>query len=242
MMWLALCGVALISTGCRQTPLTRVIKEKRVQGWKVPREPMTQMNYLVQLPRGYDENTNRFWPLVLYLHGIGERGDNLDKVLRFGPAKLIAAGKDLPCIVVSPQIPDNYFTFRESSALLALIDEVIARYRVDARRVHVTGNSMGGYGAVLLAAREPERFASLVPICGGVDYLDSVRLRRVPIWAFHGEKDPIIPVEESRRLVRLVKEIGGNARLTIYPDLEHNCWDRAYSDPALWEWMLAQKK
>ena len=197
---------------------------------------------MATLPRGYQEDTNRFWPMVFYLHGLGEGGYDVEKVLRFGPPKLIAAGKDLPCIVVSPQVPDGYFTFRESNTMLEILEEVTARYRVDQQRVHVTGNSMGAYGAVLLAAREPERFASLTPMCGGVDYVDALRLRNVPIWAFHGEKDPIIPVEESRRLVELVKKIGGNARLTVYPGVGHNCWDRAYDDPALWDWILAQKK
>ena len=152
----------------------------------------------------------------------------------------MAEGRDLPCIVVSPQLPRDYFWFRESNLAFDILDAVIRDYRVDPRRVHVTGNSMGAYGAVLMAAREPKRFASLVAVCGGVDYVDSLRLRDVPVWAFHGAKDPIIPVDESRRLVRLVQELGGQAKLTIYPDLGHNCWDRAYGDPALWDWMLAQ--
>ena len=166
----------------------------------------------------------------------------MEKVLRFGPPKLMAQGQDLPCIVISPQLPKGDFWVRESDALLNILDEVNKLYRVDQRKVNVTGNSLGAFGAIALVAREPERFASLVPICGGADYLDSLRLRDVPIWAFHGEKDPIIPVEESQRLVRLVNQIGGKARLTIYPDMGHNCWSLAYSDPALWDWILAQKR
>jgi predicted peptidase len=204
----------------------------------IPRELLTNMNYIVQLPCGYNEDTNRLWPLVFYLHGIGDS----KRVLRFGPPRLVAQGKDLPCIVVSPQVPEGYFAFRESNLTLAILDKVMRENRVDKRRVCVTGNSAGAFGAIVMAARQPERFASLVPICGGVDYVDSLRLRDVPIWAFHGEKDHIIPVEESRRLVRLVNEIGGHARLTIYPDLGHHCWNRAYDDPALWDWILAQKK
>jgi predicted peptidase len=233
--------VVLLLCGCHKHIAT-VIMEKRVHTMKVPRNHFTHLNYLVQLPRGYEEDTNRFWPMVFYLHGLGEGGYDVEKVLRFGPPKIVAKGKDLPCIVVSPQVPDGYFTFRESNTMLEILEEVTARYRVDKRRVHVTGNSMGAFGAVLLAAREPERFASLVPMCGGVDYVDALRLRDVPIWAFHGEKDPIIPVEESRRLVELVKQIGGKARLTVYPGVGHNCWDRAYDDPALWDWIFAQEK
>ena len=236
-----LSSVVLLVCGCRK-PIATIIMEQRVRTMTMPREHPAQIKYLIQLPRGYEENTNRFWPMVFYLHGIGEWGDDLTKVLRFGPPRLVAQGRDLPCIVVSPQVPKGYFWFRESNAILEILEEVITRYRVDKRRVHATGNSMGAFGAILLVAREPERFASLVPVCGGVDYVDSLRLRDVPIWAFHGEKDPIIPVEESRRLVKLVNQIGGKARLTIYPDAGHNCWDRAYDDPALWDWMLAQKR
>jgi predicted peptidase len=239
--WVILLCILAIVFGCR-TPLTTVVLRGKVRRMTIPREQLTKMDYLVQLPRGYDEDTNCLWPMVFYLHGIGESGNDLKKVIRFGPPRLVAQGKDLPCIVVSPQVAKGYFWFRESNMMLAILDEVMKNYRVDKRRVCVTGNSMGAFGAVVLAAREPERFASLVPICGGVDYVDSLRLRDVPIWAFHGEKDPIIPVEESRRLVRLVNEIGGHARLTLYSDLGHNCWDRAYDDPALWEWILAQKK
>lgn len=238
---LPLALAVAFGAACRKHPATFIV-EKRVHAMKIPREHFTHFNYLVQLPPGYHDETNRLWPMVFYLHGLGEGGDDIEKVLRFGPPKLIGNGKDLPCIVVSPQIPDGYFTFRESNAMVELLDHVMARYRIDKRRVHVTGNSMGAYGAVLLAAREPQRFASLVTMCGGVDYVDSLRLRDVPLWAFHGGKDPIIPVEESRRMVELVNKIGGQARLTIYPDLGHNCWDRAYDDPALWEWILAQRK
>jgi predicted peptidase len=207
-----------------------------------PREQLTNMTYLVQFPKGYDEDTNRLWPMVVYLHGIGESGDEVEKVLRFGPPRLMEEGSNLPCIIVSPQLPKGHLWIRETSAVLGVMDEVIKSDRVDKLRVCATGNSLGAFGAIALAAQEPERFASLVPICGGVDYLESLRLRDVPIRAYHGEKDPIIPVEESRRLVRLVNGIGGKAQLITYPDLGHNCWDRAYNDPALWDWILAQKR
>jgi len=239
--FLLLVMVALAGNGCQQ-PFAATMMQWKARHFVPPREQAEEFPYLVQLPRGYGDDTNRLWPLVFYLHGIGEWGTNHEKLLRFGPPHLMAEGRDLPCIVVSPQMPENYFTFRESNAMIQILDEVMVAYRIDKHRVHVTGNSMGGYGAVVMAAREPERFASLVPVCGGVDYLDSMRLRDVPMWAFHGAKDPIIPVEESRRMVDLVNKIGGHARLTVYPDLGHDCWERAYDDPELWKWMLAQKK
>jgi predicted peptidase len=238
---LFLSGIVLV--GCTSSkPVATRIMEYKVHSMKIPRNHPDEIHYLVHLPDGYNEDTNKVWPMVFYLHGIGESGNNLNKVLRFGPPHLIKQGKKLPCILVSPQIPKNYFAFRESNTMLEILEEVTARYRVDKRRVHVTGNSMGAFGAILLAAREPERFASLTPMCGGVDFVDALRLRDVPIWAFHGEKDPIIPVDESRRLVNLVRKIGGTAQLTTYSDLGHNCWDRAYDNPELWKWIFEQKK
>lgn len=234
-------GLLALGTGCHKHIAT-VIMERRVLSMRIPREHPNEMHYVVQLPRGYHDETNRLWPLVFYLHGIGESGTDLDKVLRFGPPKVVAEGRDLPCIIVSPQVPRGYFWFRESNWTLEILEKAMRDYRVDRQRVHITGNSMGAYGALLMAAREPGLFASCVPVCGGIDYVDSIRLRDVPIWAFHGDADPIIPVEESKRLVELVKKVGGNARLTLYPGVGHNSWDRAYSDPELWAWMLAQKK
>lgn len=236
-----LVAAALAGLACAcHTIQTRLLRYQ-VRHMTLPSEQLTNMDYLVQLPNGYEQDTSRSWPLVFYLHGIGD-GQNFTKVLHFGPPHLVDEGKDLPCIVVSPRLPAGHFWFHESRMLFAILDEVIRSNRVDKTRICVTGNSLGGFGAIALAALEPERFASLVPICGGVDYLDSMRLRDVPIWAFHGEKDPIIPVEESRRLVRLVNEIGGHAKLTTYPGVGHHSWERAYEDPELWQWILAQKK
>ncbi len=232
---------AFFATGCHKHIAT-IIMEHRVHTMQVPREHPTEMHYLEYLPRGYHEDTNRHWPLVIYLHGIGESGTDLEKVLRFGPPKIIAEGKDLPCIIISPQVPRGYFWFRESNWTLEILEKVMRERRVDRDRVHATGNSMGAFGAVLLVAREPQLFASCVSVCGGVDFMDSLRLRDVPLRAYHGAKDPIIPVEESRRMVEMVNRIGGQAELILYPDLGHNCWDRAYDDPNLWQWMLAQKK
>lgn len=241
LLMIGAAALMLMLCGCRKHIAT-IIMERKVRMLTIPREPLGKLQYSVILPRGYADETNRMWPMVLYLHGIGESGNNLEKVLRFGPPRLMTQGRELPCIVVSPQLPRDYFWFRESNAVLEVLEEVMSRYRIAPDRVHVTGNSMGAFGAILLAAREPQRFASLVPVCGGVDYVDSLRLRDVPVWAFHGEDDPIIPVEESVRLVRLVKNIGGTAKLTVYPGIGHNCWDKAYNEPGLWEWILAQRK
>jgi predicted peptidase len=204
-----------------------------------------RLEYLLALPQGYAESAER-WPLILFLHGAGERGSDLAKVETHGPPKLIAAGQQIPAIVVSPQCPANEW-WTDAKHLLALerlLDEVVTTYRVDEDRVYLTGISMGGYGTWALAGRQPARFAAAAPICGGGSALPVARaLRNLPIWAFHGDADPVVPVAESQRLVDAIGRAGGTvAKLTVYPGVGHDSWTRAYEDPALWEWLFAQRR
>jgi predicted peptidase len=134
-----------------------------------------------------------------------------------------------------------------TDALLLLLDEVTRHYRIDESRVYLTGLSMGGYGAWHLGSECPDRFAAVVPVCGGFDallgYPERVcKLQRTPVWAFHGVKDKVVPPSESRALARQLRRCGGNVRLTIYPDLGHDCWTRTYADPALYAWLLQQRR
>jgi predicted peptidase len=204
-----------------------------------------QLEYLLALPKGYANGSQR-WPLILFLHGAGERGSDLAKVELHGPPKLIAAGQEIPAIVVSPQCPANEW-WTDPTHLLALerlLDELVEKYRVDEDRVYLTGLSMGGYGTWALAGRQPGRYAAAVPVCGGGSALPAARaLRNLPIWAFHGEADPVVPVTESQRLVDAIQRGGGTvAKLTVYPGVGHDSWTRAYEDPALWEWLFAQRR
>ena len=151
-------------------------------------------------------------------------------------------GKQFPFILVSPQCPaDSWWDVEELNELLGYI---IEKHRVDADRVYCTGLSMGGYGSWELAARHPERFAAIVPICGGGDVvvLGICRMKHVPVWAFHGARDPVVPIEEDRRLVEALKHCGGSVQFTVYPDVEHNAWTRTYDNPKVFEWMLAQRR
>jgi len=196
------------------------------------------LRYLLYLPPEYAQKDS--WPLMLFLHGAGERGDNLERVKVHGPPKLIAAGKQFPFIVVSPQCPANRWWQPED--LTALLDEIVEKYKVDKERIWVTGLSMGGFGTWSLAAATPERFAALVPICGGGDPIWAKRLYQIPIWVFHGAKDPVVPLERSAKMVEALKQAGGNVKFTVYPDAGHDSWTAAYNDPALYEWLLAQKR
>jgi len=195
--------------------------------------------YLLYLPRDYGKDKRR-WPLMLFLHGAGERGDDLEKVKRHGPPKLVAAGREFPFIIVSPQCPEDEVW--SNDVLIALLDYMVEDYQVDEDRVYLTGLSMGGYGSWNLACTHPERFAAVVPICGGGFSLAVHKMKRIPVWVFHGAKDDVVPVEESRRMVRALQNCGGNVKLTIYPDAKHNSWTPTYENPKLYEWLLKQRR
>lgn len=179
-------------------------------------------------------------PLVLFLHGAGERGDDLDAVLRHGPPRRIAEGWRPPFAVLAPQCPADRWW--DPDPLVHLLDDVRARFPLDPARVYLTGISTGGFGAWALAMRAPERFAALVPICGGGMPFFAHRLRDVPVWAFHGARDPIVPLHYTTDMVEAVRAAGGDARLTVYPDAAHDAWTPAYADDALWTWMCAQTR
>ena len=198
-------------------------------------------DFLLQLPEGYsDAGRDRRWPLVLFLHGIGERGSDIQRIKNHGLPKLIGQGKRYPFIVVSPQCPDDEWW--NVLALEALIAHVAKKYRVDPDRVYLTGLSMGGYGTWALAQRHAERYAAVVPICGGGEIRHAPELRNLPLWAFHGAKDFTVPVKRSQEMIDAIKAAGGSPKLTIYPEGGHNVWDETYDNPELWTWLLAQKR
>ena len=198
-----------------------------------------QMKYLLALPKDYDQKES--WPLLLFLHGAGERGDNLDLVKMHGPPKLIEAGKDFPFIVVSPQCPTGNRGW-QAHELSALMDEITEKYKVDKDRICVTGLSMGGYGTWSLAAFSPDRFAALVPICGGGDPNTVRRFAHVAVWVFHGAKDTAVPLERSEQMVEALKKAEANVKFTVYPEAGHDSWTEAYNNPELYEWLLQQKR
>jgi len=119
---------------------------------------------------------------------------------------------------------------------------VIRKYHVDRRRVYLTGLSMGGFGTWSLAAANPKRFAAIAPICGGGNTADAKKLATLPMWVFHGAKDPTVPVQRSREMVEAIKVAGGNIKYTEYPEAGHDSWTETYDNPALYEWFLAQKR
>ncbi|WP_160148177.1 prolyl oligopeptidase family serine peptidase [Rubripirellula obstinata] len=181
------------------------------------------------------------FPLVLFLHGGGEGGRNPEKVKKNGLPKLIAQGKSFPFIMVAPQNPSET-QFWDDQQLIRLVNEIETKHPVNRLRVYLTGLSRGGYGAWRLAIQNPNRFAALVPVCGGGPMPYMNRIKHLPIWVFHGAKDTVIPISESQRLVEALKKAGGDVKFTIYPDAGHDAWTQAYDDPELYAWLLQQKR
>jgi len=207
------------------------------------------VNYLLYLPADYGRDPQQRWPLILFLHGQLEWGDDPTILTRQGVPKLLDRGQQLPAVVVSPQTPEGQRWWPRAAILGAFLDRIEATYTVDPQRVYLTGISMGGYGAWALAMRYPRRFAALVPIAGGADFnSDGVpagicELKDVPTWAFHGQMDLNVPYTESVDAVEALRACGGDARVTLYPDAAHvESWEQAYADPELWTWLFAQQR
>jgi predicted peptidase len=199
-----------------------------------------KLDYLLYLPPGYVSKGG--WPLILFLHGSGQRGSDIEKVKEGGLPEMIEQGKKLPFIVVSPQCPEGDAWNWRLKSLSALIDEIVAHYKVDQDRINVTGLSMGGFGTWALAAYTPDRFAAIIPICGGGELTSVPRLKRLPIWAFHGAKDDIVPIARTQELVDALTKVHGNVKFTIYPELKHDSWTATYENPEIYKWLLEQKR
>ncbi len=214
--------------------------------------------YRMMSPAQVDPNAK--YPLVLFLHGAGERGDDNTVQLVHGMADF---AKDenrqkYPCFVIAPQCPKDKkwtdvdwsltaHTIPETPSetmrlVIELLDTLPKEFPIDLDRVYVTGLSMGGYGTWDLIARFPTRFAAAVPVCGGADETTAPKLAKLPIWAFHGVHDTAVIPQRSRRMIAALQAAGGKPGYTEYPDVAHNSWVRAYSDPHMLAWLFAQKR
>lgn len=199
-----------------------------------------ETHYLLYLPKDYASDTTKQWPLVLFLHGSGESGDDLQKVAAHGPPRLIREGRQFPFIVVSPQT--HHDIGWQPEHVKALLEDIKKKYRVDNDRIYLTGLSMGGYGTWATAEKYPEEFAAIVPICGGGDTAKAWKLQYLPIWVFHGAKDNSVPIASSQAMVDAIKPYNPGVKFTIYPDAPHDCWTVTYNNDSLYTWLLAQKR
>ncbi len=199
---------------------------------------LLQHRYLTFLPTGYETDAQAHFPLLLFLHGSGERGSNVEEVRVHGPHKYLTAHGN-PFIIIEPQCDAGQWW--HACEVIDLLDEVRAKYRVDDQRVYLTGLSMGGFGTWATLGEFPQRFAAAVPICGGGDPAEAPAMKNVPIWAFHGAKDPTVPLKSSQEMIDAVTKQGDPAKLTVFPEAQHDSWTEAYNTPELYTWLLQQR-
>ena len=200
-----------------------------------------ESHFLLFLPASFDAHSHTKYPLLIFLHGSGEAGNDLARLKVQGPPKIVEERQDFPFIVVSPQIPDEALGF-DPVTLNTMLDELIARLPIDTDRVYLTGLSLGGRWTYSWATLNPERFAAIAPISGDGNTLSACRLKSVPVWAFHGAKDGNVSPQEDQEMVDAINACHGNARMTMYPDGGHDAWIPAYADPELYRWLLAHRR
>jgi predicted peptidase len=196
------------------------------------------MSYWLYLPKDYEAQETV--PLMIFMHGAGERGDDLAKVKAWGPPRLIDAGQEFPAIVVSPQCPKNKWWNPEQ--LKALLDAIELEYKVDANKIYATGLSMGGFGTWSLLASYPEYFAAGIPICGGGQPERAKDFFEVPVWAFHGDADSVVPVKKTNEMIEALREAGGKPKVTIYAGVDHNSWKATYENKEVFDWLFEQHR
>jgi predicted peptidase len=219
-----------------------------------------KLPYRIMQPEGYSATGTEKYPLVVFLHGAGERGTDNTKQLVHGTGEFAKPEnrKKYPCFLIAPQCPDDKrwveveWTLKshkqlpedsESAKLtLELISGLEKEFRIDTKRRYLTGLSMGGFGTWDLATRHPDLWAAAVPVCGGADESTAPKVAKLPIWTFHGDKDTVVIPERSWNMVAAIKAAGGKPIYTEYPGVGHNSWSAAYADPKMMEWLFAQKR
>ncbi len=212
------------------------------------------MPYRLFVPEGY--KAKKKYPLVLWLHGAAGRGtDNLKQITQGNAVAArafvsSAAQKKWPAFVLAPQCPENHVWANVQAAemnaelrtVLELLDAVRKQYNIDPDRVYVAGQSMGGFATWDLLARAPERFAAALPLCARANTSAAKNMKRVAIWAFHGDADETVPVSGSRDAIAAIRAAGGEPKYTEYPGVGHNVWEKAFAEPDLLPWLFKQKR
>ena len=246
-----LATVALLMTGGSSTGAEDAIVKSGETGF-IPFATQAEgeeQPAVVYVPADYD--AEREWPLVVFLHGMGERGDDGHRQAEVGIGKAIRQHPErFPCLVVMPQcsISTTWSSSKNrkgapaSKHIDAAIEHVMEKYNVNENRVSLTGLSMGGYGTFSYGAANIERFSALMPICGGGNPNNAAALAKKPMWVFHGGADPVVNPDQSKRMVEAIREAGGDVQYTEYPGVGHNSWDSAYGTKEAIAWLLAQRR
>ena len=195
--------------------------------------------YVEYLPEEYSEK-DTLWPLIIFLHGLGEAGDgnnDLFKVIFHGPGKLISYGAQFPAIVLSPQSP----TWWDIEKINEFVEWCLVNYKIDPSRLYMTGLSMGGGAAWLYGVSYPEKTAAIIPICGAAEPIDTHKLVETAVWTFHNADDPVVDVSLTYNWIAGIREAGGGPKYTIYISGGHDAWTITYENPEVWEWLFKQK-
>jgi predicted esterase len=212
-----------------------------LQAQQISRTHGLETGYLLSLPDGYKEDTAKRWPLVIFLHGSGESGTDIEKVKSQGLPKLLEQGKKFPFIVVSPQAMRGFGW--EPAVLYHLLLFIKEKFRVDNTRIYLTGLSMGGNGTWRFAMEHPEEFAAIAPICGPeADTTNIWRLRNMPVWCFHGAKDNAVSLRDSETMIGALKKYNRGVKFTVYPEAGHDSWTATYANDSLYNWLLSHQK
>jgi len=219
----------------KQVPASSTVKVKDETG-----EHEVTLRYLLYLPADYDQAKDTAWPLVLFLHGSGERGDDIERVKIHGPPKLAGGGKQFPFVLCSPQCPAG--SRWNAGELDQLVETLAGAYRIDRQRLYVTGLSMGGAGTWSLVASQPEKFAAAMPLCGRGDLEAIDQLAKTPTWILVGGKDRPETVQNCQDMANALTKAGGQGRFTLYFELPHDCWTITYNNPETYDWLLAQRR
>ncbi len=193
--------------------------------------------YVCSLPRDYTKADT--WPVVVYLHGSGERGNNPETLVHRAQFLSASIPQKFPAIVLVPQCTSQGSW--HPGDVKDFVETACHRYRIDRDRIYLVGSSMGGNGTWAAAAGYPELFAAIVPICGGHDAKDSSALVEMPIWAFHGAKDEVVSVEQTVDMVEAIRAAGGSPKLSIYAEAGHEILRQSYATQELWQWLFEQR-
>ena len=232
---LVIIGVNIIQGEGSMKEISLIFKKKN--------QEEVDLNYLLYLPNDYQRNKQDY-PLVLFLHGKGERGDDLEKIKIHGIPKRVDEGIRFPFICIAPQCPDDGYWDRSEyvSSLISLLKEVENNYRVDSKRIYGTGLSMGGLGTLAIALKNPTLFSAIIPVCGGAKMENIQRLSQLPIWLFHGDRDDVHPVNNSIIIFQALSSVNDQVFLTVYGGVDHDSWTQAYENHDIYNWMLNYSK
>ena len=205
----------------------------------------SSLNYLLFRAQDTSAVKGGKFPLIISLHGIGERGSNLQRLKTDGLPRILDGNNAFPFYVVSPQCPANTEWYYDRTDLLVrkVIEDALALYPVDRRRIYLTGYSMGGIGTWDMGIRHPGLFAAAAPIASrGEEGWNVCAMTEIPVWAFHGENDNLVPLSAAQRLVTQFQNCGGEVTFTIYANTGHDAWTKTYANPQLYEWLLSKSR